>query len=60
MQAQATIPNKTLSITINGEMKVLHDKNQIYIISFQKSSPSKDNKWKTTTQGGKLQHRNSK
>jgi hypothetical protein len=38
-----------LSITINGEIKVFYDK--IHTISFHKSSPSKDNKGKTPTQG---------
>ena len=42
-----------LSITINGETKVFHDKNQIYTISFHESSPSKDNNGKTQTQGQK-------
>jgi hypothetical protein len=39
-----------LSITIHGETKVFHDKNQT--MSFHKSSPSKDNKEKSPTQGG--------
>jgi hypothetical protein len=38
-----------LSITIDGETKVFHDKNQIYTISFHKLRPSKDNKGKTST-----------
>ena len=42
-----------LSNTIDGETKVFHDKNQIYTISFHKFNPSKDNKGKTPTQGGK-------
>ena len=42
-----------LSNTIDGETKVFHDKNQIYTISFHKFDPSKDNKGKTPTQGGK-------
>jgi hypothetical protein len=40
-----------LSITIDGETKVFHDKNQTFTISFHKSSPSKHNKGKTPTQG---------
>ena len=32
-----------LSITIDGETKVLHDRKQIYTVSFHKCSPSKDN-----------------
>jgi hypothetical protein len=35
-------------------------KKQIYIISFHKFSPIKDNRWKTATQGGKLHPRKSK
>jgi hypothetical protein len=34
--------------------------NKIYTISFYKSSPTKDNKWKTPTQGGKLHPRKTK
>jgi hypothetical protein len=41
-----------LSITIDGETKIFHDK-KIYTISLHKSSLSKYNKWKTPTQGGK-------
>jgi hypothetical protein len=33
--------------------------NQIYTISFHKSNPSKDNKGKTPTEGGKLQKQES-
>jgi hypothetical protein len=32
-----------LSITIDGESKVFHDKKQIHILTFHKSSPSKNN-----------------
>jgi hypothetical protein len=39
-----------LSITIDEETKIFHDKNTIY---FHKSSPTKDNRWKTPTQEGK-------
>jgi hypothetical protein len=31
--------------------------NQIYTISFHRSSPTNDNRWKTPTQGGKVQPR---
>jgi hypothetical protein len=42
-------PQKFL-IIIDGETKVFNEKkNQIYTISFHKSSPSKDNKWKIST-----------
>ena len=54
MPALATIPSKT-SITIDGETK-----NQIYTISFHKSSASKNNNGKIPTQGGKLCPRKSK
>ena len=43
-----------LSITKDGETQVFNDKNQIHTISFHKSSPSKDNKGKTPTQGGEI------
>jgi hypothetical protein len=47
-----------LSINIDGETKVFHDK--IYTTSFHKSSPTKDNRWKMPTPGGKIQPRKSK
>jgi hypothetical protein len=46
------------SITIDGETKVFQS--QIHTISFHESSPSKDNKGKTPTQGWKLCPRKSK
>ena len=51
-----------LSITIDGEIKVFHEKKQkqIHTISFQKSSLSKDNKGNTPAQGWKLHPRKSK
>jgi hypothetical protein len=49
-----------LSITIHGENKVFHDKNQIHTLSFHESSPSKNNKGKTPAQGWKLDPRKSK
>ena len=39
-----------LSITIDGETKVFHDKNQIHTLSFHESSPSKDNNRKKKNQ----------
>jgi hypothetical protein len=33
---------------------------QIYTISFYQSSPTKDNRYKTSTQGGKIHPRKSK
>jgi hypothetical protein len=58
MPALVTYPAK-LSISIYGETKIFHDK-RIYTISFYKSSPTKDSRWKTPTQGGKLHPRKSK
>jgi hypothetical protein len=37
-----------LSITIDGETKVFHEK-KIYTVSFYKSSPTKDNEWMENT-----------
>jgi hypothetical protein len=48
-----------LSITIDGEAKVFHDRTK-FTQSFHKSSPSKENKGKTPTQGGKVCPRKSK
>jgi hypothetical protein len=42
-----------LSITIDEETKIFHDKNQINTISFHEFSPSNENKGKTPIQGGK-------
>jgi hypothetical protein len=49
-----------LSITIDGETKCIPLQKQIYTICFYEPSPTKDNKWKTPTQGGKLYPRNRK
>ena len=49
-----------LSITIDGETKIFHEKNQIHTISFHESSPSKDNKGKIPIQGWKVCPRKSK
>ena len=49
-----------LSITTNGETQVFHDKTKFTKTSFHKSSPSKDNKWNTSTQEGKLHARKRK
>ena len=51
-----------LSITIDGEIKVFHEKKQkqIHTISFQESSPSKDNKRKEAIQGRNSRPRTSK
>ena len=42
-QSRLLYPAKLL-ITIDGETKIFHEKNDIYIISFHKSSPSIDNR----------------
>jgi len=49
-----------LSINIDGETKIFHEKKQIYTISFNKSTPAKGNRWKTPTQGEKLPHRKNR
>jgi hypothetical protein len=48
------------SITIDGKIKTFHDKTKFTQYLFHKSIPTKDNKWKTPTQGGKLHPRKSK
>jgi hypothetical protein len=52
MPAQTTIPSKH-SITIDGKIKIFHDKTKFTEYHFYKSSPTKDNGWKTLTQEGK-------
>jgi hypothetical protein len=49
-----------LSITIDGETKVFHDKTKFTQISLHESSPSKNNEEKTPTQRWKLHPRKSK
>ena len=49
-----------LSITIDGETKVFHDKTKFTQYLSIESSPSKDNNRKTLTQGWKLRPRKSK
>jgi hypothetical protein len=49
-----------LSITIDGETKVFHDKTKFTQYLSIESSPSKDNNGKTLTQGWKLRPRKSK
>ena len=57
--AKATIPSKNLNYHVwrNQENPW---QNQIHIISFHKHSTTKDNRWKSPTQGGKLHPRKSK
>jgi hypothetical protein len=47
-----------LSITMERENKIFHGKTKF--TSFYKTSPTKDNKWETPTQGGKLNPRKTK
>jgi len=49
-----------LSINLDGGNKIFHGKTKFAQKYFHKSSPTKDNRWKTPTQGGKLHHRKSK
>ena len=53
MPAQATKPRKALNYH-RWKKQDIPWQNQIYTISFRKSSSTKDNRWKTLTQGGKL------
>jgi hypothetical protein len=46
-----------LSITINRETKIFHKKKFFYTISFHKSSPTENNRWKTPKQGGNIHPR---
>jgi hypothetical protein len=59
MPAQTNIPSKTLNYH-RWRKQDIPGQNQIYTVSFHKSSPSKDNKWKIPTQGGKIHPRKSK
>jgi hypothetical protein len=56
MPTQVTISRKTLRY----HEQVIPQQNQIYTISFHMSSPTKDDRWKTPTQGGKLHPRKRK
>jgi hypothetical protein len=49
-----------LSVSMDGETKVFHDKTKIHTPSFHKPSPSNDNKGKSPTQERKLRLRKSK
>jgi hypothetical protein len=59
MPALATIPRKILTYH-RWRNQDIPWQYQIYTISSHKSSPTKNNKWKTPTQGGKLQARKIK
>jgi hypothetical protein len=49
---------KLSNMVIGGEIKIFNDKTT-FTQSFHKSSPTKDNRWKTPTQGRKLHPRKS-
>jgi hypothetical protein len=59
MPAQVTILSK-IQLTYMEKSSYPMTKKKIYTISFHKSKPTKDNRWKTPTQGGKLHPRKSK
>ena len=59
MPAQDTMPSKTLKYH-GWRNQDIPRQNQINTVSFHKSSPTKDNRWKTPTQGVKLHPRKSK
>jgi hypothetical protein len=59
MQAQASIPSKTLN-QHRWRKQNIPWQNQIQIVSFHKSSPTKANRWKTLIQRGKLHPRKKK
>jgi hypothetical protein len=59
MPAQATIPSKTLNYH-RWRNQDIPSQNQIDRVSFYKSSPTKDKRWKTPTQEGKLHPGKSK
>jgi hypothetical protein len=48
-----------LTIMLDGEIKIFHEKKNLHKI-FHKSIHTKDYRWKTPTQGGKLHPRKSK
>jgi hypothetical protein len=58
-QHRLLYPNK-LSITIDGETKIFHDKTKLTQYIFNESIPSNDNNGKTPIQGRKLLPRKSK
>ena len=55
-QPRLLYPAKLSSINIYGETKVFHDKIK-FTQCFQKSSSTKENRWKTPTRGRKLHPR---
>ena len=59
MKAQVNIPSKTLNYH-RWRNQSIPEQNQIHTLSFHESSPSKDNKGKTPTQGQKLCPRKGK
>jgi hypothetical protein len=59
MPAQATIPSQTLNYR-RWRNQSIPQQNQIHTLSFQKSSPSKDNNRQKPIQGQKPSNRKSK
>jgi hypothetical protein len=59
MPTQATIPSNILNYH-RWRNQDISCQNEIYIIVSHKSNPTKDNRWKTPTQGVKLHPRKSK
>jgi hypothetical protein len=59
MPAQVTIVRKTLNYH-RWRIQDIPWQNQVYTKFSHKSSPRKDNRWKTATQGGKLHPKESK
>ena len=59
MPAQTTKPSKTLNYHRWRDQDITWQ-NQIYTVSFHKSTPTNDNRQKTEKQGGKLHPRKSK
>jgi hypothetical protein len=59
MQPRFLYPAK-LSITIDRENKIFHKKTKFTQYLSTISSPTKDNRWKTPIQGGKLHPRKGK
>ena len=57
MPAQTTIPSKALNYHALKKNQDIPWQKQIITISFHKSSPTKDNRWKTSTERDRI-HQN--
>jgi hypothetical protein len=53
LKCQPSLYPAKLSITIDKETKIFYEKTKFTQLSFHKSSPAKDNRWKTPTQGAR-------